>query len=454
VTDLQQWLDEQVATLAGEAGVPGLVAGIVQRDQRAVSTYGVTSLDTLVDVTRDTVFQIGSNTKLYTATAAMRLVDEGRLGLDTRVVDLVPELRLATSGAAEQITVRHLLTHTSGIDGDVTGPADIGWGEDMLTRYVAALADVSLLHPVGAMWSYCNSGWVLLGHVIERATGTTYEQALRELVLEPLGARRTLFRAEEILLHRAAVGHVPTGPDGSDVVAPVYVQFPACAPAGSVMVSTADEVLDFVELHLDGGRGILKPDTAQLMTSRQVDKPRTRGTHSMGLGWMLGTTRDGRDVIGHGGGTLGQLSVLQVLPAERLAVVVLSNSLAGGMAGTRLAELAMQHLAGADISDAPPVPQGPPPADLTAYAGTYARRTTTVTVRPGAGLLELGVVEDPMYPDLHLPPRTLSVRPLDRHLFVDDVSGMTVRFDDFDQAGRPTYFYNFRYLRRTDAPAL
>jgi CubicO group peptidase (beta-lactamase class C family) len=451
---LQSWLDEQVGALATEANVPGLVAGVVHGDQRAVSVHGVTSVDTQVEVTRNTVFQIGSNTKLYTATAAMRLVDEGRLTLDTAVVDLVPELRLATPGAAEQVTVRHLLTHTSGIDGDVTGPADIGWGEDMLARYVAALADVPLLHPVGAMWSYCNSGWVLLGRVIEQATGSTYEQALRELVLEPLGAQRTLFRAEEILLHRAAVGHLPTGPDGSDVVAPVYVQFPACAPAGSVMVSTADEVLDFIELHLDGGRDVLKPDTAALMTSWQVDRPRTGGAQSMGLGWMRRTARDGRDVIGHGGGTLGQLSILQVLPAERLAVVVVTNSLGGGMAGVRLAERAMQHLAGADITDAPPVAQGSPPADLTPYAGRFVRRTTTVTVRPADDALELDVVEDPMYPDLQLPPRTLRVRPVDAHVFTDDESGLTVRFDDFDEAGRPTYFFNFRYLRRDDAPAL
>ena len=108
-------------------------------------------------------------TKVWTATVVMQLVDEGKLDLDAPIVDVLPELRLADADVAQQVTMRHLLTHTSGIDGDVF--TDTGRGDDCLEKYVAQLDEAAQNHPLGATWSYCNSGFSLAGRVIEKLTG-------------------------------------------------------------------------------------------------------------------------------------------------------------------------------------------------------------------------------------------------------------------------------------------
>ncbi len=162
--------------------------------------------DTGVPATSDSLFQIGSISKVWTATLALQLVDEGLLDLDAPVAEVLPELRLADPDVTKQVTMRHLLTHTSGIDGDVF--TDTGRGDDCIEKYVAKLTDVAQNHPLGATWSYCNSGFALAGRVIEKLTGRTWDAALAERILIPLGLKHTVTLPEEALLYRVAVGHV------------------------------------------------------------------------------------------------------------------------------------------------------------------------------------------------------------------------------------------------------
>jgi CubicO group peptidase (beta-lactamase class C family) len=163
--DRARW-ERRLQDLAGEYGVPGAVLGIARGDETVEVACGVTNVDTGVAVTPDTLFQVGSITKVWTATVVMRLVEQGRLDLDEPVVSYLPELRLADPVVARAVTMRHLLTHTSGIDGDFYGQGT-GRGDDCLGRYVAALADCPPTHPMGATWSYCNAGFVVAGRVIE-----------------------------------------------------------------------------------------------------------------------------------------------------------------------------------------------------------------------------------------------------------------------------------------------
>jgi CubicO group peptidase (beta-lactamase class C family) len=182
--DIQHRLD----ALARRHRVPGAALAIGQGDELLDFATGVISNRTGVAATPDTLFQIGSNTKLMTTTLIMQLVDAGEVELDEPVRRYVPALELAEPGAAEAITIRQLLTHTSGIEGDYF--AEFGRGDDAVERYVASLRDIGLVHQPGQMWSYCNSGFVLAGHVAERLTGQPYHQLLRERVCEPLGLRR------------------------------------------------------------------------------------------------------------------------------------------------------------------------------------------------------------------------------------------------------------------------
>ena len=138
--DADHW-QRRLAELAERHRVPGAALGILRfgpgaRTSVVEAAYGVLNKETGVETTTDSVFQIGSMTKVWTATVVMQLVDEGLLDLDAPIVDVLPELRLADADVTKQVTMRHLLAHTSGIDGDVF--TDTGRGDDCLEKYVGA----------------------------------------------------------------------------------------------------------------------------------------------------------------------------------------------------------------------------------------------------------------------------------------------------------------------------
>jgi CubicO group peptidase (beta-lactamase class C family) len=148
----------------------------------------VTNVDYPLLVDGDTLFWIGSTTKTFTGTAAMRLVEQGNLDLDARVETYLPEFATSDPSVAPQVTVRQLLNHTPGWLGE--DYEDTGPGDDALARYVARMARLHQQTPPGEVFAYNNAAIVLSGHVIEAATGSTYEEAVRELVLDPLGMNR------------------------------------------------------------------------------------------------------------------------------------------------------------------------------------------------------------------------------------------------------------------------
>jgi len=199
-------LESRLAALAARHGVPGATVGILHGDTVHEAAYGMLNQNTGVEVTTDSLFQLGSITKVWTATVVMGLIDEGRLELGAPLVDVLPELRLSDPEVTKRVTMRHLLTHTSGIDGDIL--TDTGRGDDCLEKYVALLAGAALTHPLDATWSYSNSGFSLAGRVIEKLTGQTWDEALRERLFRPLGLTHTGTLPEEALLFRAAVGHL------------------------------------------------------------------------------------------------------------------------------------------------------------------------------------------------------------------------------------------------------
>ncbi len=195
--------------LAAEARVTGAVLGIWHNGDEVRAAHGVLNSGTGVPVTIDSLFQLGSITKLWTATMIMQLVDEGLLTPDTTIAEALPGIRLGPPGAASQITVQHLLTHTSGIDGDIF--TDTGRGDDCVERYVDLLAGAATVFPAGAAYSYSNSGYVLLGRIIEVLDGQSWDESLRARLAGPLALTKTVTLPEEAILHRAAVGHQGSG---------------------------------------------------------------------------------------------------------------------------------------------------------------------------------------------------------------------------------------------------
>ncbi len=389
--DAQHW-QRRLAVLAARNRVPGAVLGILRLgpggdgsdDERIDAAYGVLNKDTGVTVTPDTLFQIGSITKVFTATVVMRLAEDGLLDLDAPVADVLPELRLADPGVTSRVTMRHLLTHTSGIDGDVF--TDTGRGDDCVQRYVALLADAAQNHPLGATWSYCNSGFVLAGRLIEQLTGTTWDAALADRLIAPLGLDRTVTLPEQALLHRAAVGHVAEG-GGEPTRAPAWTLPRSVGPAG-LICSTAADVLAFARLHLTGGltpdgTRLLSQASADAMAARQADLPTP---HGLGDSWGLGWIRfgwDGHRLIGHDGDTIGQSAFLRILPDQGLAVVLLTN---GGAVRDLYEDLFAEifaELAGVAMPRPLTPPATPVAADIGEHAGRYERAGTLIEVLAG-----------------------------------------------------------------------
>src|ERR1700735_4322668 len=286
--------------------VPGAVLAVSKGSETLDFATGTLNSRTGVRATTDSVFQIGSNTKLLTTTLVMQLVDAGEVDLDVPVRRYVPSFELAEQGAADQITLRHLLTHTSGIEGDYF--EGFGRGDEAVGRYVGALQNIGLIHRPGQMWSYCNSGFVLAGHVVEKVTALPYHQVLAERICEPLGLRQMTVLPERMLASRCAVGHVQ-GPDQVPVVPPVVLMEAASVPAGSRTVATAAELATFARMHLAGGTAadgtrLLSQESARAMARAQVTRARScdAAQETQALGWRLAAGGGGDGDRRRGGG--------------------------------------------------------------------------------------------------------------------------------------------------------
>jgi CubicO group peptidase (beta-lactamase class C family) len=420
--DIGHW-QARLGELAAKHRVPGATLGILRlnpggADELVEAAHGVLNLDTGEETTTDTVFQIGSISKVWTATLVLQLVDEGRLSLDEPVARWLPDLRLADPEAAAGVTLRHLLTHTSGIDGDVF--TDTGRGDDCVAKYVAALRDEAQNHPLGATWSYCNSGYVIAGRVIETVTGTTWDEAVRTRLIGPLGLRHTSTLPEEALLHRTACGHAD-GPDGPVRVSQ-WMLPRALGPAGLVNASVAD-LLRFARMHLNAGvtedgTRVLSAAAATAMAAHEVDLPET---YTLGDSWGLGWIRfewDGERLFGHDGHTIGQSAYLRVLPAQRLAVALLTNGDSTDDLYRDLYREIFAEVAGLTVPAPFAPPAEPVTVDLTPHLGPYERASTRLEVldRADGPVLRM-TTTGPLAELTAEPVKELSLVPVDANLF-------------------------------------
>jgi len=366
--------------------VPGATLGIWANGHESLVAHGVLSTDTQVSTTTDSLFQIGSITKVWTATMIMQLVEERRLSLDTTVSEVLSRLHLGADDGSADVTVRHLLTHTSGIDGDIF--TDTGRGSDCVEIYVNSLAQAGRTHPIGAAYSYCNSGFVVLGRIIEVLDGLDWDASLRRRVVEPLGLAQTVTLPEEVIFHRAAVGH-RDHPHESDPVA-VWSLPRSLGPAGLITASVHDLLL-FARLHLDGGASLdgarlLSPASVESMQQPQFDIPSLGDqADAVGLGWRLNRW-GGRRIVGHDGGTIGQLAYLRIDPEAHVAAALLTNSSVADALYEPLFREVFREYAGITMpTDPEPAAEPVGNIDLHRHVGRYERtsRRYDVSVRDG-----------------------------------------------------------------------
>ncbi|MGW6690851.1 serine hydrolase domain-containing protein [Streptomyces sp. NPDC054961] len=362
-----------LSTAAARYGVPGASLAFFHDGKMHEFATGVLNRNTQAPVRTDSLFQIGSVTKVWTATQVMLLVEAGELTLDTPVVEILPEFRVADAALTKSVTVRHLLTHTSGIDGDLF--LDTGRGDDNLEKYTEACRDLTAIHPLGATQSYCNSGFSVLGRIIERLTGTVWDMALHEQVIEPLGLTHTVTLPEEALRHSAAMGHET---DGS--VSPVWGLMRSAGPAGLICAQASD-VVRFGQAHL--GDGLL--GRPEVMRDAQVAVPCPLPfAAEWGLGWML-DTMSGHKIVSHAGNTIGQSAILWVVPElDFVACVLMNGGDSAGMQHEMATEL-FGDLLGIEVPAAPQPPATPVAVDTARYTGVYESVGSRVTVTASDG---------------------------------------------------------------------
>ncbi|MEV4256599.1 serine hydrolase domain-containing protein [Spirillospora sp. NPDC049652] len=397
-----QELEARLAEAAGRHDIPGAVLAVRRGTRVVEAASGVLDVETGYPATTDSVFQTGSITKVWTATLIMQLADEGLVDLDAPVARYLPGFRVADEAASAAVTVRQLLCHTGGFEGDIFD--DHGPGDDAVEQFVAHLGErARQLFPPGERWSYCNSGYVVLGRIVEVLTGQTWEAALRERIAVPLGMTHVATSPAEAIRHRVSMGHVP-GPDGTLVKAPVWAMPRSNAPAGSTLTLSVRDQLRFAAMHLSGGLApdgtrVLSEESAHAMREPQATLPLIPPLgRQWGLGWEL-FDYEGGLVIGHDGGTLGQVSLLRLVPGADVAVALLTGG--GEFYGLYplIAEL-LDELAGVKVPPLPVPPAVPPTVDPRYFTGRYESGTLradvaevegglSVSVRPLGALAEL-----------------------------------------------------------------
>jgi CubicO group peptidase (beta-lactamase class C family) len=405
-------LQDLLAELGRRHGVPGAVCGVLSGEQTAIVTWGVANAATGIEVTPDTLFQLGSLSKLYTTTLLLQAQAAGLVSLDEPVRAQLQEFSVADPGATIEITLRHLVTHTSGIEGDHL--IDTGWNDDALQRYVGTLAGLGQIHPPEETYSFCNTGFGVAGRLLEVATGDQFDRVLRRRLARPLGCHATLTLPQHVLMHRVAVGHVHA-PGGVATRQQRWSLARSNGPMGGIMAPAAD-VLAFARLHVEDGQGpdgsdLLVPAAIAEMQEAQVETPIPG--EDQALGWTV--RRWGPLVcVGQDADTIGQRAFLRVVPERRFALCVLTNSPPGAALARDLIPRVAADLF--DVDASPVVaPAAASPPDPERLRGAYERLHQRVEVSMDAhsGGLVADAEPSGVLGTLGVGPVRLDLRPLD-----------------------------------------
>ncbi len=366
---------DSMLTVLYPAAEPG-AAILVARDGQVLmrKAYGAASVELGVPLRPEHVFRLGSITKQFTAVALLMLVDEGRVSLDDEITKYLPGY--PTHG--HRITVEHLLTHTSGIQSFTGMPAYVaGMRRDLTTdELIAMFRDQPMEFAPGERWNYNNSGYALLGAIIEKVSGMSYADFLRTRIFEPLGMRSTFYEQADAVVPGRVPGYDPT-PQGWRPA--TYVSMTQPYAAGAI-ISTVDDQLVWQRAVAEGR--LLKPETwRRAFAAYRLSDGRSSG---YGYGWFVGEAA-GRPSIEHGGDINGFSTNGLWIPSERLHVIVLANH---GRGPERDPDAISQQIAERLLGRAaPPAPFAVAPEALQAYVGVYRvseveRRV--ITVQDGA----------------------------------------------------------------------
>ncbi len=360
---------------AAELGIPGASVGVVADGEAVTAHVGVADIRSRTPIGDHTLFPLASTTKPFTATAALSLVEAGRWDLDGLIVEWAPELSQGPNESLASVTLRHLLTHSAGFEGD--HPPIESSHPDVLQESVAHIARLRQLHPPGAMSSYSNAGIQLVGALVERVSGQRFGDFLTSRVLEPLGIAARIVGSHAPEPGQGVSGH---GVVNGETRAVPLTFWPSENPQGGIL-ATMDDLLRWSTFQLrgsQGARGPVSDHTRAMMQEPAVGAMAPLSAY--GMPWQI-RNRGDLEVIGHGG-THDNLCVttFDLVPTLGLAVAVLANHRRGKELGRRVLDWCLAESGAAD-----------PGAPTAATATTVHRDLEEFTGRYRFGLGELVV---------------------------------------------------------------
>jgi len=284
--------------------------------------FGLANMEWNIPNTPDTKFRLGSITKQFTSTLTMQLVEQGKIKLDAKISDYLPDYR---KDIGQKVTIHQLLTHTSGIPSYTGQPGffqNVSRNPYKVDEFVKKYASGDLEFEPGSKYSYNNSGYFLLGAIIERVTGKPYEQVLKEKIFDPIGMKNTGYDHHDTILPKRATGYSKT-PDGYTNAAYLDMSIPYAA--GSLYSTVEDLYLWDQALYTDK---VLSAQSKELMYKPFLE--------DYAYGWVVQKAsfkQNGNDVqiITHGGGINGFTTTIVRFPHEQNLIVMLDNTGTGNL---------------------------------------------------------------------------------------------------------------------------
>lgn len=304
---------------AQQKGV-GIVVGVIEPSGRRVVAYGNHDREEMRTVNGDTVFEIGSVTKVFTALLLADSVQRGELSLTDPVAKFLPADTKVPERGNKKITLQDLATHTSALPRLPSNlmPKDAAnpYADYTVAQLYDFLARYELQRDIGAEYEYSNFGAGLLGHAMALRAGMDYETLVRTRILAPLAMKSTAITLSDNMKKRLAPGH-----DAQRERAPNW-DIPTLAGAGALR-STANDLLNFIAASLRETPSSLTPAFASMLAPR---RPTPMPGQEVALGWHIAKGAEGREIVWHNGGTGGYRSFIGFDPKNRTGIVVLSNT--------------------------------------------------------------------------------------------------------------------------------
>lgn len=329
-------LEEVINTSMARFDVPGMAVAVVQDDKVVFAKgFGTSNLNTHAKVNKDTLFGIASNTKAFTSAALAKLIDEGKLSWDDRVIDHLPEFRLYDSYVTREMRIRDLLSHRSGLG---LGQGDLMIWPSTDKSIADILAGLQYLKPASSFrsqYAYNNLMFVTAGEVVARVSGMSWNDYIEKNILQPLHMENSRAGFSRIPKSNKnwAIGHIPM--DGK--LNPFFVNYLEDFRGAGAIASSVNDMSQWLLTQLAGGK---MPSGEQLFSEKQqaqmwhphitsmASKSAYEAYHQQfrgyGLGWSI-EDYHGFKKLGHGGGILGMVSQVTLLPEKKLGIVILSN---------------------------------------------------------------------------------------------------------------------------------